>query len=44
MLRDIDEKVRVQLIQEKKSREEVEDHLLSLLEEASVKLNTAANF
>ena len=44
MLKDIDNKVKTQLSQEKKSREEVEDHLLTLLEEASGKLNIAANF
>ena len=44
MLKDIQERFSRELNQEKKAREETDDHLLTLLEEASGKLNIAANF
>lgn len=44
MLKDIVNRVKVELETEKKSREETEEHLLLLLEDTCNKLSTAANF
>lgn len=44
MLKDIQDRFVRELVSEKKSREDTDDHLLTLLEEASGKLNIAANF
>ncbi|CAD8124217.1 unnamed protein product [Paramecium sonneborni] len=43
MLKDIVNRVKVELDQEKKTREQSEEHLLSLLEDTCNKLSIAAN-
>lgn len=43
MLKDVVNRVKVELDQERKIREETEEHLLSLLEDTCNKLSAAAN-
>lgn len=43
MLKDVVNRVKLELDQEKSVREDAEEHLLSLLEDTCNKLSTAAN-